>query len=213
MHTTKLKSSLLGHVETLREFSDNRFSYLTFDETLGDVIKSYHEQSRDEEAFVFSEASKILRRYIFDKNFDEFDGSLSKKCQDNFIPLSLKSFIDTVLQGNKINSSIKGLEQASLTISQLLIQNSMKRVRHNQNRANKMRKNKSRESPLGIYLGLLIQAKTRKRKLIEKFHDLGISISYQRVMDLSTEMINKVLNHYEEQNLVCPLVIGIFTVQ
>ena len=204
VHTTKLKNRLLAHVENLREFSDNRFSYVTFDETWGDVIKSYHEQSRDEEAFVLSEAAKILRRDIFDKNFDEFDGSLSKKCQDDFILLSLKSFINTVLQGDKINSSIKGLEQASLTISQLLIQNSMKRVRHNQNRANKMRNNKSRESPLGIYLGLLIHAKTRKRKLIEKFHDLGISISYQLVMDLSTVIGNKVLNHYEEQNLVCP---------
>ena len=76
-----------------------------------------------------------------------------------------------------------------------------------------MRKNKSRESPLDIYLGLFIYAKTRKRKLIEKFHDLGISISYQRVMDLSTEMGNKVLNHYEEQNLVCPpsLKLNLFT--
>ena len=92
-----------------------------------------------------------------------FDGSLSKKCQDDFIPLSLKSFIDTVLQGNKINSSIKGLEQASLTISQLLIQNSMRRVRHNQNRANKMRKNKSRESPLGIYLGLNLRQNTKTK--------------------------------------------------
>ena len=90
VYTTKLKNRFLAHVETLREFSDNRFSYLTFDETLGDEIKSYLEQSRDEEAFVLSEAAKILRREIF-------DGSLSKKCQDDFIPLSLKSFIDTVL--------------------------------------------------------------------------------------------------------------------
>ena len=76
-----------------------------------------------------------------------------------------------------------------------------------------MRKNKSRESPLGIYLGLLIHTKTRKRKLIEKFHDLGISISYQRVMDLSTEMGNKVLNSYEEQNLLYPpsLKLNLFT--
>ena len=60
VHTTKLKNRLLAHVETLREFSDNRFSYLTFDETLGDVIKSYHERSCDEEALVLSEAAKIL---------------------------------------------------------------------------------------------------------------------------------------------------------
>ena len=60
VHTTKLKNRLLAHVETLREFSNNRFSYLTFDETLGDVIKSYHEQSCNEEALVLSEAAKIL---------------------------------------------------------------------------------------------------------------------------------------------------------
>ena len=33
VHTTKLKNRLLEHVETLREFSDNRFSYLTLNET------------------------------------------------------------------------------------------------------------------------------------------------------------------------------------
>ena len=89
----------------------------------------------------------------------------------------------------------------------------MNRVHHNQNRANKMRKNKCRESPLGIYLGLLNHAKPRKLKLIEKCHDLGISMSYQRVMDLSTEMGNKVLNHYEEQNLGChpSLKLNLFT--
>ena len=202
-HTTKLKNRLLAHAENLREYKDKTFSYLTFDENVGTVLKSCDERNFDDEAFSLSEAAKILRRDIFSKDCNEFDGHFSENSQKEFVPASLKSFVGTVIQGNRINNSNKGLEQATLTISQLLIHNSMKRVRQNQTNT-KAQRGKSHESLLGIYLGMMIHAKTRKRALVDRLYSLGISVSYSRVMELSTKMGNKVLSHYAKQQLVFP---------
>ena len=150
-----------------------------------------------------SEAANILRCDIFAKDCNEFDEQFSENSQKEFVPASLKSFVGTVIQGNRINNSNKGLEQATLAISQWLIDNSMKRVCQNQTNT-KTQRVKSRESPLGTFLGMVIHAKTRKRILVDKLYSLDISVSYSRVMELSTKTENKVLSHYAEQRLVFP---------
>ena len=59
----------------------------------------------------------------------------------------------------------------------------------------------------------MLHAETRKRGLIGKLYDLGLSIHYDRVLELSTEMGNKVCTHFESEGVVCPLELrkGIFT--
>ena len=108
-----------------------------------------------------------------------------------------------ILQGQNINKNKKHLEQATLTISQLIGQNIVKRTRLRE-KANSNYSSKSRESPLGIYLGMMIHAKTRKKGIVDKLYDLGISIPHSRVMDLSTSLGNEVLDRYEHNNVVCP---------
>ena len=44
---------------------------------------------------------------------------------------------------------------------------------------------KRRETP---FAGLLLFAKTRKRQLIDKEHQYGICISYDRVLEMSSQM-------------------------
>ena len=71
----------------------------------------------------------------------------------------------------------------------------------------------TRETPLPIYVGLSLHAHTREKKLVQKFHRLGLSISYDRVMQLSTDIGNAVCKKYEEESVVCPpsLQSGFFT--
>ena len=71
-----------------------------------------------------------MRRYILlvDSNFD---GTFFRNCQQHFLPQSLQLLVDNVLQGSKINSSNKQLTHSSLTILQLLFQNSIKRIQQN----------------------------------------------------------------------------------
>ena len=47
--------------------------------------------------------------------------------------------------------------------------------------------------------------KTRKRDLIDRLHSLAMSISYDEVLRLSSDMANAVYEHFKETDTVCPL--------
>ncbi|CAH3023090.1 unnamed protein product [Porites evermanni] len=70
-----------------------------------------------------------------------------------------------------------------------------------------------REPPLPIYLGLMTHTETRKRTLVDKLYSLGLSISYDRVLELSTDFGNSVCARFESEGVVCPpkLNKGVFT--
>ena len=68
------------------------------------------------------------------------------------------------------------MPQSVFTISQLLMYNSM--VRHHKDVTSITRHSKERETPLPIYLGVMIHTKTRKRELVDDLFELGISVSY-----------------------------------
>lgn len=50
----------------------------------------------------------------------------------------------------------------------------------------------------------MIHAKTRSKGIVDKLYDLGISISYSRVVELSTSLGNEILHQYEQEGVVCP---------
>ena len=60
---------------------------------------------------------------------------------------------------------------------------------------------------------MTVYAKTRKRKLIDLLHDNGVSISYDRVLEISSQLGEAVITKYIEEGVVCPPVLrkGIFT--
>jgi hypothetical protein len=55
-----------------------------------------------------------------------------------------------------------------------------------------------------MYLGIMLHTKTRKRSLVDTLFNLGLCISYDRVLDISTELGNKICDHYELVKAVCP---------
>ena len=69
------------------------------------------------------------------------------------------------------------------------------------------------ETPLPIYIGLMLHAQTRKRELVDKLFNLGLSISYDCVLHLSAEMGNRVCQHFHMEQVVCsPMLKGsVFT--
>ena len=108
--------------------------------------------------------------------------------------------------------SSSSLPQSALTLSPLLIYNSLEQRRPNAT-SRIARHNQDRETPLPICLGVKIHTKTRKRELVDALFDLELSISYDRVLDTSTELGNKICHHYEVEKAVCPLQLkdGLFT--
>ena len=55
-----------------------------------------------------------------------------------------------------------------------------------------------------VYLGVMVHCQTRKRDLVDKLFQLGLSVSYDRVLAISTSVANRLTEQYEEQGIVCP---------
>ena len=67
-----------------------------------------------------------------------------------------------------------------------------------------MRHRRERECPLPVYTALKIHGETRKRGLVDEMHKLGLCISYDRVMDISTDLANSVTAQFEQDGVICP---------
>ena len=177
VHSKRLKLRHLAHIDGLTESKRGKTTYLAFDDDLCDICKTIYGNDFDEDAFVLSRAADILRKSLLERESKEFDGEFHLDSKSLFVPQVLSSFVDMILQGTNINKNKKYLEQANLTISQLIDQNIMKRTRDNTT-ANYFCK--ARESPLGVYLEMMVHAKTRKKGIADKLYDLGVSIPYSR---------------------------------
>lgn len=67
-----------------------------------------------------------------------------------------------------------------------------------------MRHAADREPPLPLYVGLILHSSTRQKKVIKKFHKLGLSVSYDRVLQVLNKTANAVCKQYRAENIVCP---------
>ena len=71
-----------------------------------------------------------------------------------------------------------------------------------------------REPPLPIYIGINVHAISRSKKLIQQLYQMGLSISYDRVMELEDWLATSVCESFEEDGVVFPASLrkGLFTV-
>ena len=106
-----------------------------------------------------------------------------------------------ILDGPNIKHQTNSRSSIAAVISQFLIFNSAKFASTS---SSTVRHNVDRETPVPTYLGLMLHASTRKRDLIDKFHSLGLSISYDRLLQISKNFANNVYELYEEEGVVCP---------
>ena len=83
-----------------------------------------------------------------------------------------------------------------MSVSQLIVFNSVARPRHRPEATGSTHPIRSRECPLPIYTALKIHGATRDRALIDAFYNLGLSISYDRFLTVSTEITNSVIDRY-----------------
>ncbi|KAH3735691.1 hypothetical protein DPMN_042226 [Dreissena polymorpha] len=91
--------------------------------------------------------------------------------------------------------------QSILTISELLQFNCAIRRRKD---ADEIYHSSDIEPPLPIYLGMVIHAETRKKDLVHKPFSLGLCISYDRVMNISTAMGHFICDRFQNDDGVCP---------
>ena len=61
---------------------------------------------------------------------------------------------------------------------------------------------KSRETPIVIYTGLMIFAKTRQRAIIDILSSHGLCITYERVQEISTNLTKNVCDQFERDGFI-----------
>ena len=102
--------------------------------------------------------------------------------------------------------------QACLTIGQAIVFNAKKRSTADPEA--KPRHSLEREPPLPVYIGLNIHGLTRSKHLINQLHQLGICISYERVLQLEDWIAKAICIRFDEDAVVSPVCLhrGLFTV-
>ena len=167
-------------------------------------MKNASEKNTDNEAMVIAKAANIVRRDLLNIENSQFHGTFETNCQEASVPESLRSLIAMIMGGTNIKTQSSNIveSQAALTVSQLIRFNSVVQSR-NDSKANY--NTKEREAPLPMYVGILLHAETRKRGLLDKLFGLGLSVSYNRVLEISSKLGNKVSVQFQAENVVCPL--------
>lgn len=138
-----------------------------------------------------------------------FVETFHKHCQEQSVPALLQQFVQQLLVGpNSTSDAI--CNQATLAVSQIVLHNSCIRKRKG---VIQQHHNAKREPPLPLFLGLAAHAKTRKRDLVDKLDHLGLSISYDRVLNISSRLAQRVCDQLEQDRDVCPInmITGLFT--
>ena len=111
----------------------------------------------------------------------------------------------------KTHSSDITEAQTTLSISKLIIFNATKRRRDSGTTGASSYHSRDREAHCPFIF--MTHAETRKRARVDKLYKLGLSISYDRVLELSTDMGNSVCARFESEGFVCQtkLLKGVFT--
>ena len=211
INKTRLKIALLEHYNgTLQEQTDGRNTVLVFREAISSLLKDALKQ-RDfsEDAKILAKAATIVRKDIFAHRGFNFSTCFPMDCQLKYLPSSLRSLVSIILNGLNIKDQEQSESQACLTVCEKIIFNTKKRSC--KTKTGQTRHSASCEPPLPLYVGLSIHSSTRSKTLIEKMYQMGISVSYDRIMDW---LVTSLCTRFKEDGCVSPACLrkGIFSV-
>ena len=152
LNSTRLKDRVLTAFPVLTTHIQGKDIVLVLKDEIGDVLKQAKE--KDSNAWHLAQAAKIVRRDMLQINYS-FNGTFPSKCQKGANPVSLKVLIHMILNGatTKKEQAERDPKQACLTIAQLLVFNSISRVRERKELTNTHLKT-AEECPLPIYAAL-----------------------------------------------------------
>ena len=168
----QLSSSILPRAQ---EQSDGKHKILAFD--LGmQKMKQALACDYEGDAQLLAKAAKIVRRDIVLHNGFKFESG----CQKESVPSTLKTLVSMLLNGANLKHQDSIYSQASLTISQSILFNFKKCA----SSSSKSRHSLYREPPLPLYIGMMIHTETRSKKTVTELHDMGLSVSYDRILQL-----------------------------
>ncbi|GFR88223.1 hypothetical protein ElyMa_006095400 [Elysia marginata] len=134
-----------------------------------------------------------------------FTGQFGHETQIQSVPQRLLVLVNMIINGpnTKDQAEQSNITQPVLTVAQLLMGNAYKQRRKPKEPSTQIYV-KNRQMPLSIYVGMKMHSLTRKRQLVDSLHELGLSESYDSILDIKTSMANNIINHYSNEGVVCP---------
>ena len=140
---------------------------------------------------------------------------LKNDCQRDSVPKLLLTLVNMILEGPSIKDQKEySMSSAALSIAQLLKFNSVKHSRLGEStKSSNIRHSTAQETPLPMYIGLVVHAHTRKRDLIDRLSNVGVSITYDRILRLSAQLGEAAIQQFNREQVVCPSKLrgGVFT--
>ena len=55
-----------------------------------------------------------------------------------------------------------------------------------------------------VYLGILMHTKTHKRDMLDTLFHMGLLVSYDRVLSISTDLRDSICHFFLQEGAVCP---------
>ena len=161
-------------------------------------VEKTFQSSYDDYKSIF-QAAKVIRKEIKAQERWQFNGSF-----DGFtVPKSLKLMLKWIIIGpTTIHASAdEEIDRCVDVLSELVI-NMMKSDRQIQhsNKRNNNGYRKMNETPLTVGLGLHLYKSTRSKVLIEHMSNLGLCISYDKVLKIENAIANAVSAKMETSN-------------
>lgn len=224
VNPTRFKEHLLHHLPTgWDSFSKGRDVFLSHSDTVGEVLSHTVQklEINQDDALLLVKAAGVLRRHVLASQ-DPFTGSFSSDCLTRPVPEPFLTFMNVLLQGPK---SMEGSSQRSERdadmgqrskvasgLCQLITYNVVK-CAPSALTSLQIRHRKERETPLPLYIGIKLHCDARLKHLVETFHRLGISVSYDRVREVKTAVARAVCKRIENNGVVLPnnMRSGVFT--
>ncbi|KAL9966870.1 hypothetical protein ACROYT_G025005 [Oculina patagonica] len=157
-------------------------------------------KNRDSEASCLAMAAMIVRREILQVKIS-FNGTFAPNCQTDSVPASLTTLLNMIMRGPAMKKD-SAESQACLTVAQLLVFNSISRFRDKSDNASGTTHStnhiRGRECPLPIHAALKIHGATTEKSLVDVFYKLAMCISYDRLLSISSDITNSVIDSIRE---------------
>ena len=222
LNATRFKEHLLKHLPPgWASFTRGKHVYLSHSANVGEALAQSLQQSEidQDDALLLMRGVGILREHALVRK-DPFTGSFASDCFSRPVPEPLLTFMDVLLQGPKVNMEgpqqyDAGMDQRSKVacgICQLVIYNMVKYT-SSSDTAVQMRHRRERETPFPLYIGIKMHSDSRLKHLVQTFHNLGLSVSYERVREVKIAVARSVCKRIEEDGVVLPTNMrsGVFT--
>ncbi|KAL7405136.1 hypothetical protein ABVT39_024257 [Epinephelus coioides] len=199
INRVRFKKQVVKYFPHAQEQSDGKNGILVFEEGMREVLKQALNCDYEEDLLILAKAAKIVPCDIYNFTGFKLNASFPTECQQNSVPINLKSLVTMMLVRADLKDQSSSDSQDCLTISQTILCNCKKRAP-----TNKRQHSLEYERPLPLCMGLSVHTQTRSKKVMAQLYELGLSVSYDWVMELENQLATAVCENIAKSGAVCP---------